>query len=104
SIEALRLTAIVVNRLGNLNPERPPEWLQDSASGPGVFPSLRGLDFTLGKETFHHYSEPPAKISAQLASGARIHVYVGPDGEVFATAQAPDGFAVTTKRDAGRLG
>ena len=69
AIEALRLISIVVNRLGNLNfVERAPEWLQGREAGPGVFPSLRGLDFALGRETFHQYSEPPATVSARLAS------------------------------------
>ncbi len=103
-IEALRLVSIVVNRLGNLNPERAPDWLRVHGVGTGVFPSLRGLDFTLGRETFYQYSEPPAKISAHLTSGARIHVYLGSDGEVFATAEASDGFAITNKRDARLLG
>src|SRR4051812_48246547 len=76
-IEALRLVSIVVNRLGNLTPAGPPEWLHDDRTEPGVFPSLRGLDFILDRETFHHYAEPPAKISAQFASGARIDVFVG---------------------------
>jgi energy-coupling factor transporter ATP-binding protein EcfA2 len=103
-IEALRLVSIVINRLGNLNPVPAPEWLEDGKGGAGYFPSLRGLDFSLGRETFHQYAEPPAKISAQLISGGRIHVYVGPGGDVFATAQAPDGLPVTTKRDARLLG
>ncbi len=102
-IEALRLISIVINRLGNLNPERPPEWVEHGKAVSGFFPSLRGLDFALGQETFHHYSEPPAKISAQLTSGGRIEVYVGPNGEVFATAHTPDGFPITTKREARLL-
>jgi predicted ATPase len=102
-IEALRLVSIVVNRLGNLNPERAPAWIRETGIEFGVFPSLRWLDFILERETFHQYSEPPAKISARLTSGARVTVFVGDGGEVFATAHAPDGVPVTTKRDARQL-
>src|SRR4051794_29618488 len=103
-IEALRLVAIVVNRLGNLNPEPAPDWLSRTTSPlRGYFPSLRGLDFNLGRETFYQYAEPPARISAELAAGGRVRVYVGPGGEVFATAEAADGIPVTTKREARSL-
>src|SRR5689334_13870580 len=71
-IEALRLVSIVVNRLPNLNTEPPPEWLPGGTAARGVYPSLRGLDFDLGRETFHQYAEPPATIAAQLSSGLQI--------------------------------
>lgn len=102
-VEALRLVSVVVNRLGNLNPEPAPAWFDDDAIRMGVYPSLRGLDFLLGRETFNHYSDPPAKISAELASGTRVDVYIGPDTEVFATARTRDGTAITTKREARQL-
>src|SRR4051794_24408520 len=68
-IEALRLVSIVVNRLGSLNFDAAPEWLEGRERSRGVIPSLRGLDFDLGKETFHHYADPPAVINARFDNG-----------------------------------
>jgi predicted ATPase len=99
-IEALRLISIVVNRFGSLNFDTPPSWVPESHASRGVFPSLRNLDFDLGKETFHQYSDPPAVITARFDNGNSTTVYIGPDLEVFSVIRDAEGIAITTKRDA----
>src|SRR4051794_20047567 len=89
-IEALRLVSIVVNRFGALNFDFAPEWLERHESSRGVVPSLRGLDFELGNETFHQYAGPPAVISARFDNGNSATVYVGPDSDVFAVVRDAD--------------
>jgi energy-coupling factor transporter ATP-binding protein EcfA2 len=99
-IEALRLVSIVVNRFGSLNFDRPPEWLDGTEPARGVAPSLRGLDFDLGRETFHHYGDPPAVVTARFSGGSSVAVYVGPDSDVFAVVRDADDAVITTKREA----
>ncbi|MCP9491205.1 MAG: AAA family ATPase [Solirubrobacteraceae bacterium MAG38_C4-C5] len=99
-IEALRLVSILVNRFGSLNFEAPPEWLEGLEAARGVSPSTRGLDFDLGRETFHHYAEPPAILEATFSGGGRVRLYVGPGAEIFAVIRDGDGGEVTTKREA----
>lgn len=99
-IEALRLVSVVVNRFGGLNFDAPPDWLRDKERSRGVSPSLRGLDFTLGRETFYQYNDPPAEITAGFASGSSVTAYIGPDADVFAVVRDPDGIAITTKGQA----
>lgn len=97
-IEALRLVSIVVNRFGSLNFDDAPEWLEGRSRG--VFPSLRGLDFDLGKETFYQYADPAAVITARFDNGNSVTVYVGPELEVFAVVRDADATAISTKREA----
>lgn len=99
-IEALRLVSIVVNRFGGLNFESPPEWLEGTERSRGVAPSLRGLDFDLGRETFHQYADPPAVITAEFTGGSTVTVYVGAGAELFAVVRDPDATAITTKSQA----
>jgi len=98
-IEALRLVSIVVNRVGSLNFDNPPEWLEGHESSRGVAPSLRGLDFDLGKEIFHQYAEPPAVITAQFDNGNSTTVYVGPQADIFAVIRDREGLAIGSKRE-----
>ncbi len=102
-IEALRLVSIAVNRAGNLTIEHPPDWLTGRHAAHGAFPSLRGLDFDLGKETFHQYADPPATITAEFDSGNQVVVHIGPGGEIFATTRDSDGSAIQSKRHARQL-
>lgn len=102
-IEALRLISIIVNRFGALNFEAPPDWLRDGKGPRGVYPSLRGLDFDLGRETFHHYADPPAIVSATYASGERVDAYLGGDGDMFGVVQDADGAVITSKSHAKQL-
>jgi energy-coupling factor transporter ATP-binding protein EcfA2 len=99
-IEALRLISIVVNRFGSLNFESPPDWLDGIEAARGVSPSTRGLDFDLGRETFHHYADPPATLEATFDAGAQVRVYVGAGAEVFAVIRDGDGVELHTKREA----
>lgn len=99
-IEAMRLVSIVANRLASLNFENPPGWLADRESARGVGPSLKGLDFHLGKETFHQYADPPAVVTGRFDNGNSLTVYVGPDADVFAVVRDQDGIAIGNKREA----
>ncbi len=101
-IEAIRLVSIVVNRLGALNFGAAPEWL-DSGLPRGVAPSLRGMDFDLGREIFHHYADPPATIVARFSSGDSVTVDIGDGADIFAVARDSEGIAYTTKAQARAL-
>lgn len=103
-VEGLRLLALVANRLGGL-PFRPtPDWLEVPAAAWGVSPSLRAMDLELDRYVFHQLGEPPASITGTFANGARITVYVGPDGQVCGVVRDPTGAAIATKRDAHAIG
>lgn len=99
-IEALRLVSVVVNRFGALNYEMTPDWLDGIESSRGVMPSLRGLDFDLGRETFHQYADPPAVITAGFTGGSTVTVYLGPESDVFAVVRDDSGSAIATKGQA----
>src|SRR3954447_10492362 len=98
--EALRLVSIVVNRFGRLNFDAPPEWLDGIEASRGVTPSLRGLDFELGRETFHHYGDPPAIVEGRFSGGTTATIYVGAGAEVFAVVRDAGGTAITSKGQA----
>ena len=99
-IEALRLISIVVNRFGALNFGSPPDWLDGIESSRGVNPSLRGLDFDLGRETFHQYNDPPAIVTARFSGGSIVTVYLGPQSDIYAVVRDSDGAAITNKSQA----
>lgn len=99
-IEALRLISIVVNRFGALNFDSAPEWLDGIERSRGVVPSLRGLDFDLGRETFHQYSDPPSVLTARFTGGSTVTVYLGPRSDVYAVVRDSDGVAITSKSEA----
>ena len=99
-IEALRLVSIVVNRFGSLNFDSPPEWLEAIERSKGVTPSLRGLDFDLGREIFHQYADPPAILKASFTGGSTATIYVGAGADVFAVVRDADDVAITTKAEA----
>ena len=103
-IEALRLLSTVVNRFGGLNFVGPPEWLDGAERSRGVAPSLKGLDFDLGRETFHQYADPPAVVSGRFAGGSTVTVYVGAGADLFAVVRDPDGVAITSKSHARLFG
>lgn len=99
-IEALRLISIVVNRFGALNFDSAPEWLDGIERSRGVVPSLRGLDFDLGRETFHQYSDPPSILTARFTRGSTVTVYLGPRSDIYAVVRDSDGEAITNKSQA----
>src|SRR6185503_6812665 len=101
-IEALRLVALVVSRLGNINYKEPPEWTKLSRRYRGVAPSLAeaGLDLT---NAFHHYRDPPADIVAEFENGCRIRVLIGPKSAVHSIAYNQGESLITTRRAANQL-
>jgi predicted ATPase len=101
-IEALRFVAIVVARLGALNFESVPSWLDVPARNRGVRPSLRGFDLN-DKTLFYGYSDPPAIVRATFSDGETVTVYFGEDHAIHAVIEDADGRPVTTKAHAASL-
>ena len=99
-IETLRVISIVVNRFGALNFDSPPDWLDGIERSRGVVPSLRGLDFDLGRETFHQYNDPPAVLTATFSGGSTVTAYLGPQSDIYAVVRDSDGAAITSKGQA----
>lgn len=102
-VEALRLVALVAERVGKLNFKDVPGWLELPRIQRGLSPSTRNLavDF---RGVFHRYGDPPAKIISEFDSGDRIEIYIGPDGQIFANVFGSDGNIVTTKAAAKAMG
>lgn len=105
-VEALRLVALVVNRLrrGGSQFVGVPDWLNHPEAHRGIQPALRGRGFEgHGRSTFHAYNPPPAIINAHFSGGASVVVYVGPDGELHGVARDAMGTAVGTGTAARNL-
>jgi AAA ATPase domain len=81
-VEALRLVALVVNRLrvGTSAFSPIPDWLDDPRAFPGVQPARRERrqrESEVDREdrsTFFLYNDPPAVLSAHFSGGASINV------------------------------
>jgi hypothetical protein len=96
-VEGLRLLSLVANRPG-LSSRDVPDWAAESARAPyGFKPSLSGMDFELGPDTFHGLGDPPAEICGRFTSGGAIEVYIGPDGAIFSVVRTADGAPVRTQ-------
>jgi len=98
-VEALRLVALVVNRLrrGGSQFVGVPDWLNHPEAHRGIQPALRGRGFEgHGRSTFHAYNSPPAIIDAYFTGGASVVVFVGPDGELHGVARDARDTAVGT--------
>lgn len=101
-VQALRLVAVVTNRVRGLTFEPPPEWLASTpAAARGVRPSLRGLEIPLGREAFHRYGEPPAVVTAVFSSKWSIDVFVG-DSEVFGVIRDSHHNAIASRKEVPR--
>lgn len=102
-IEALRLVAHVLRRGRNLRFAQRPDWVPLPWTTKGVTPAARGLDLFTRSVCFE-LGDPPAEIVAYFGNSARIHVYVHPDGDVFATIHGRDGAPVNSNAAAKALG
>lgn len=101
-VQALRLVGLVTNRVGGLNFESPPSWLDETpAAARGVRPSLRGLEIPLGRETFHAYSDPPALVTATFSTKWSVDVFIAED-DVFAVVRDAQGNAIAARKDVSR--
>lgn len=100
-VEGLRLLAIITARFGGMNFHPAPDWLAGKINR-GVRPDLRLSDFDF-KTVFHRYDDPPARIVASFKSGAKVTIYVGPDGAVHAVVTDPSGTVIPDKARARRL-
>lgn len=106
-VEALRLVAVATDRLlrANSNLVKTPDWLENTLSPVGLSPSVRGLTSDgLESTLFHQYRDPPAQITATFESGAEVVVYIGPASQIHAVARFRNGSALTSIREASRLG
>jgi hypothetical protein len=101
-IEALRYVSIVVNRLGALNFEEVPSWLDIPRRHRGVKPSLRGIDLN-EKTLFYRYGDPPGIIEATLSDGIVVTIYFGGGEKVFAVVQNTSGHVICSKGKALKL-
>jgi hypothetical protein len=111
-VEALRLLALVVNRLrlGTAAFSEPPDWLDDTRAFRGVQPARRErgqrgseLDAHTGS-TFFLYRTPPAVIAGHFSDGSSVMVFVGPDGEIHGVARDSAGRPVDSVAGAKHLG
>ena len=82
-VEALRLVAVVVNRIGRLHVRDVPRWLDIPIVNKGVSPSLEHQDFNFSN-VFHRYGIPPARITAWFDTGLIIVIYIGGEDRVHA--------------------
>jgi AAA15 family ATPase/GTPase len=101
-IESLRILAVVVNRAKSLNFKKPPSWLNLPEVILGIQPSITNLDIST-RNIFYMYGDGPAKITADFNNNVKFVIYIGEDGEVFATIYAPNGLPVESKKFASRL-
>ncbi|MEO1482295.1 MAG: AAA family ATPase [Myxococcota bacterium] len=102
-VEALRLVAMVTGRLSNLAFRPVPKWSNFPRVARGVSPSVASSGLFLST-VFHNYGEPPAGVKAVFSGGESVEIEVGPDSEVFAVLQRPDGAICKTAQEAKALG
>lgn len=103
-VEALRLLSLVANRPG-LGAQDVPSWVEDQAGAPfGFSPSLTGMDFELGPDTFYGLGDPPARIRGKFASGGSIDVFIGPQSAIFSVVRTKGGAPVRTASQRARAG
>jgi predicted ATPase len=102
-VEALRLIAIIVNRLGHLRVSDVPRWLDIPIVNKGVVPSLSHQDLNFSN-IFHRYGTPPATITARFDTGLTIVMYIGGEDKVHAVLKDSARRTVITQGQARRLG
>lgn len=102
-IEALRLVALITNRLGRLPFHNVPDWLTIPKAYRGMSPSIEGQPLKI-QGIFHQYNDPPAKITAKFDTACSIELYIGVQGKLHAVCLDEDGRVVTTQSRATALG
>ena len=98
-VEALRLVSLIVSRRGKVNYRSAPEWTGLRPMDRGLAPSLHQMGFDF-RTVFHHYSQPPAEITATFSSGDEIRIYIGPNEQIFATIRLASGSYAKSKGQA----
>jgi hypothetical protein len=80
-----------------------PDWLErHPRAHRGISPAIRGFD-DFDDSIFYAYSNPPAEITAEFASGCSVTVFVGSGGDVHAVARDETGAAVASAAAARQL-
>lgn len=82
-VEALRLISIVVSRYRRLTFHPGPDWCGAGRVSYGVRPSLRNTELNFDG-MFYHYSDPPAVVTGEFASGESVMVYVADEERIHA--------------------
>jgi energy-coupling factor transporter ATP-binding protein EcfA2 len=102
-IEAMRLVALVLNRLPGLHAQEVPKWLDIAKINTGFSPSLEHQSFDFGN-LFHRYADPPAKVTARFDSGIEVVIYVGGTDRVHAVLREAKHRRVLSKAKAQAIG
>lgn len=102
-VEALRLLAHVLKRVGRLAPSQRPDWVDLPWTTKGLSPSIRDLDI-FSPSICHQFGDPPAEVIAHFGTAASVHIYVHPDGDLFATIHGRRGELVQGKTAMNNLG
>jgi AAA ATPase-like protein len=102
-IEAMRLVALVLNRLPGLHVNDVPRWLDIPRVNVGVSPSLEHQSFDF-ENVFHSYGNPPAKVTGRFDSGIEVVIYVGGADRVHAVTREVKTKTVISKARAKSLG
>ncbi|MDP6428938.1 MAG: AAA family ATPase [Rhodospirillales bacterium] len=102
-IEALKLTALVVNRCTALTYRDPPDDLNIPRRLVGVRPSLEGMEFEF-TNVCYRYGDPPAVITAIFNNSSKAVVYLEPERTIFAALYDKNGHLVQSKSHARRAG
>lgn len=99
-VDALRLVSIASSRYLALPIRQPPtSWGHIPLRELGVAPSIEGMEFNT-ENLFHRYGEPPAIVTASFKSGARLKIYIGPEGALHAVLFDQFGKVVKTRMQA----
>lgn len=97
-IETLRLASIALKRFNAITSTAPPDWLDDRAIGQGQRIDLSRLGLW-ASTLFHRYGDPPAIIEAAFDDGAKLELYIGPEGEAHTVLFSPDGRVIRRAAD-----
>ncbi len=101
-IEALRILALVSNKITKVNYVYAPIWLNFNETILGISPSIEGLEIST-KGIFYMYGDPPAIIEADFTCNSKITIYIGEDAMIFATIHNSAGKNIESKKFASTL-
>lgn len=97
-IETLRLVSIALRRFESVAHVSPPVWLDNQPVGHGQHLDLNRLG-VWSNTLFHRYGDPPAEFEAVFSDGAKLRVFIGPEGEGHSVFFAPNGRAIHSSHD-----
>lgn len=101
-VEALRLISIVVSRYRRLTFHPGPDWCGAGRVSYGVRPSLRNTELNFDG-MFYHYSDPPAVVTGEFASGESVMVYVADEERIHAVIRDKKGRIVRNRAESKQV-